>query len=109
MSSFDSIKQWYNGYMIYQSTLYNPWPINKFIEENGELKLYWINTSQNSLIKKLITGKSIEIQKDLLILISGVFITKTIDEQMTLENLEASESAIWNLFYFTGYLTTKGF
>jgi len=107
MTSFDDIKEWYNGYMIYQSTLYNPWSINNFIDENGELKLYWINTSQNSLIKKLITGKSIEIQKDLLILISGGFITKTIDEQMTLKNLEASESAIWNLFYFTGYLTTK--
>ena len=48
-----------------------------------------------------------EIQRDLLILISGGFITKTIDEQMELKNLEASESAIWNLFYFTGYLTTK--
>jgi len=107
MTSFDSIKQWYNGYKIYQSTLYNPWSINKFIKNNGELKLYWINTSQNSLIKKLITGKSVEIQKDLFTLISGGFITKTIDEQMTLKNLEKSESAIWNLFYFTGYLTTK--
>ena len=107
MTSFDDIKEWYNGYMIYQSTLYNPWSINKFIKNNGEIKLYWINTSQNSLIKKLMTGKSVTIQKDLLILISSGFITKTIDEQMTLKNLEGSESAIWNLFYFTGYLTTK--
>ena len=107
MSSFDSIKQWYKGYMIYQSTLYNPWSINNFIKENGEIKLYWINTSDISLIKSIITRKFEEIQKDLLTLISGGFITKTINELMNLKNIEKRESAIWSLFYFTGYLTTK--
>ena len=37
----------------------------------------------------------------------GESITKIIDEQMTLKDIEKSDTAIWNLFYFTGYLTTR--
>ena len=59
------------------------------------------------MIKSIITKKFEEIQKDLLTLISGGFITKTINELMNLKNIEKRESAIWGLFYFTGYLTTK--
>ena len=45
------IRDWYNGYQVGKWTVYNPWSIVNCIQEQGELAPYWINTSDNQLIK----------------------------------------------------------
>ena len=52
--NFDNITSWYNGYTIGQSLLYNPWSIIKCLKNKGILSPYWVNTSQNLLIKNII-------------------------------------------------------
>ncbi|MEI8295972.1 MAG: AAA family ATPase, partial [Alphaproteobacteria bacterium] len=53
-----AVKHWYNGYQIGNSTLYNPWSIVNCIEDEGTLQPFWINTSDNALIKDLLLKSS---------------------------------------------------
>ena len=57
-SHMPDIRDWYNGYRVGKYTVYNPWSIVKCIKKKGELAPYWINTSDNQLIKDLLTRSS---------------------------------------------------
>ena len=49
------IRKWYNGYRIGSSTnIYNPWSVLNCIANKGVLAPYWVNTSENALMKQLI-------------------------------------------------------
>ncbi|MGL5621587.1 AAA family ATPase, partial [Cetobacterium sp.] len=50
----EEIKKWYNGYKFGNKLVYNPWSIINCIN-NKEINPYWINTSDNALIKELLS------------------------------------------------------
>jgi hypothetical protein len=51
----DYIKKCYNGYVFGGKTIYNPWSVLNYID-NNEIGFmpYWINSSSNDLIKKVV-------------------------------------------------------
>ena len=72
-SRFSVMKEWYDGYLIGDTEIYNPWSVIKFLYDlysdvNAFPHPYWINTSSNDIIKDLIaradreTKGQIEIQ-----------------------------------------------
>lgn len=99
------VRKWYNGYKIGKHSLYNPWSILQCIQKKGTLKPYWVNTSDNALIKSLLIGGNDSLKQDLEKIISGGCITKSIQEGIIFSDLESQEEAIWGLFFFSGYLT----
>ena len=101
----EEIRKWYNGYRIGQNSLYNPWSILQCIEKKGELRPYWVNTSDNELIKKLVIQGSPLLKKDLEKLLLGETIAKPINEGTVFKNLTGQTDSVWGLFLFTGYLT----
>lgn len=104
--SLPMMRKWYNGYRIGSCEgIYNPWSVLKCIEENGELAPYWANTSDNALMKQLITKGSKEIKSDVEVLINGGIIEKEIEEGIVFSGLEQDPKAIWTLLLFSGYLT----
>ncbi|MBX9923239.1 MAG: ATP-binding protein [Rhabdochlamydiaceae bacterium] len=101
------IRKWYNGYHIGQSFLYNPWSILQCIQKKGQLRSYWVNTSDNSLIKKLLIKGNTLFKQDVELLLQGKTITKPISEEVSFKNLEQQVDAVWGLFLFSGYLTLE--
>ncbi len=101
----EEVRKWYNGYRIGQNFLYNPWSILQYIEKKGELMPYWVNTSDNELIKKLVIQGSPLLKKDLEKLLRGEAITKPINEGTVFKNLAGQTDSVWGLFLFSGYLT----
>lgn len=99
------IRKWYNGYRIGKHSLYNPWSILQCIQKKGLLKPYWVNTSDNGLIKSLLINGNDSLKQDLEKIISGECITKPIQEGIIFSDLESQEEAVWGLFFFSGYLT----
>src|SRR3990167_4746223 len=68
-NQMDDIKYWYNGYHAGEDTLiYNPWSILECIRENGKLMRYWVNTSNNKLISKLLIKANDNVKKELEVL-----------------------------------------
>ena len=99
------VQKWYNGYLFGETKVYNPWLIINFLDEK-KLGAYWVNTSENSLIKLYLQKMKKEIFDDFSKLLNEENISKIINDNVTFGNLEANfEKNFWNLFFHSGYLT----
>ena len=99
------VQKWYNGYLFGETKVYNPWSIINFLDEK-KLGAYWVNTSENSLIKLYLQKMKKEIFDDFSKLLNEENISKIINDNVTFGNLEVNfEKNFWNLFFHSGYLT----
>jgi Predicted AAA-ATPase/PD-(D/E)XK nuclease superfamily len=98
-----SIRDWYNGYQIGGTVIYNPWSLINCIQNEGLLKPYWVNTSGNDLVKHLLSRGDLGVKTDLESIIHNESITALISENMVFNDLEKDKDAIWSLLLFCGY------
>ena len=101
----DEVKSWYNGYKFGDSEVYNPLSILKFLSTQ-ELGAYWIDTFENTLIKKLLKSSDKFVFDTLNNLADGKETVVYISQNITLENNPSSD-VLWELLVFSGYLTVK--
>jgi predicted AAA-ATPase/PD-(D/E)XK nuclease superfamily protein len=106
LEQLDDIRKWYNGYRIgaYEG-IYNPWSVLHCIKNEGRLAPYWVNTSENSLMRELVTQGSEELKADLEELIRGGTVKKTIEDGLVFPELKDNPDAVWSLFLYSGYLS----
>ena len=98
------VKIWYDGFTFGKKTdIYNPWSIINFLD-TGEIGFYWVNTSSNSLVGKLVREGNKHIKQEFETLLCGRSIKVDMDEQIVFHQLDDNESAIWSLFLASGYL-----
>jgi Predicted AAA-ATPase/PD-(D/E)XK nuclease superfamily len=97
------IRNWYNGYQIGDTVIYNPWSLINCIQNKGLLKTYWINTSSNDLVKHLLSRGDLGVKTDLESIIRNESITALVSESMVFNDLEKDKDAIWSLLLFCGY------
>ncbi|MCD7717365.1 MAG: ATP-binding protein [Lachnospiraceae bacterium] len=100
----EEVKRWYDGFRFgKQSEIYNPWSILNFLSEK-KLKPYWMNTSGNALVGKLVQEGSLKIKDEFEILLKGGSIVTEIDEAITYAELRGDSKTIWSWFLTTGYV-----
>ena len=98
------VKKWYDGFCFgKQNDVYNPWSITKYLD-TGKFDSYWVNTSSNSLIGKLIQEGTPDIKISMEDLLEGKTIETAIDEEIVFDQLENNSSAVWSLLLACGYL-----
>lgn len=98
------VRKWYNGYRIGETTVYNPWSIINFVKRQGELDTYWVNTSDNKLIRDILILSSDRFKSQFEQLLLGNSIEKLIDEHTVFADLRANETDAWSLLLLAGYL-----
>ena len=107
------VQHWYNGYQFGDHTLYNPWSIINFVgSKRHEPKLYWINTSSNALVHRLLRSANVAMKKQLQALLlhpPGHTIVENVPEYLPLSELENTPSHIWAILLASGYFTTKSY
>ncbi len=103
----EEVKKWYNGYRFGEGLVYNPWSLINFVSKK-KLGAYWINTSDNVLIKQLLDKNDINIFEKLELIFQGEDIQETISENIIFDNLD-NINTIWSLMLFSGYLTFDKF
>jgi hypothetical protein len=113
----EEIKLSYNGYAVgaqhlatpLQSltcSVYNPWSVINYIDNQGTFDLYWAGTGSTELLEKFISEASENIQNELKLLLSGkALLNKEIDEGVIFLNLDTRKQEPWSFLLFTGYLT----
>ena len=106
----DVLKEWYDGYKFGVSDIYNPWSILKYTSQLQDNKdklpeAYWVNTSGNDIVKKLILNANELTKSEIEILINGGTIEKTLNANITYNELDENIENIWSMLFFTGYLT----
>lgn len=100
------IREWFDGYRIGSCAgIYNPWSVLNCILDNGALLPYWVNTSDNALMKQLITEGTYDVKMDIEALLNGRIIEKTIDEGIVFLNLKKNSDSVWSLLLYSGYVT----
>ncbi|MBQ7724977.1 MAG: AAA family ATPase [Lachnospiraceae bacterium] len=109
MEKEEEVRHWYDGYLFGTWEVYNPWSVTKYVKNhvadpNWLPEPYWSNTSSNSIIKELVENASEEQRMELDTLIDGGTIEKQIHEDITYDDIHASEDNLWNFLFFTGYM-----
>lgn len=100
----EDVKSWYDGFIFGKRTdIYNPWSIINYLD-TGKFAAYWVNTSSNDLVSKLIQEGGRDIKQKFEKLLSGGLICAEIDEQIVYDQLNDNEEAIWSLLLASGYL-----
>ena len=101
----DEIKKWYNGYHIGDYQIYNPWSISNCISKAGAIKPYWVNTSDNLLIKQTLARAEVKVKEEFETILAGKPIEATVNESTVFADLDGDSESVWGLLLFSGYLT----
>lgn len=103
-SDLAQVKEWYNGYKIGDNVIYNPWSIVNCIKSRGVLEPYWVNTSDNKLVKDLLIQSSVKFKHAFELLLEEKSVEQFIDENFVFPDLKGNEASIWSLLLMAGYL-----
>ncbi|MBQ8233470.1 MAG: AAA family ATPase [Lachnospiraceae bacterium] len=105
----EKVKNWYDGFIFGNvKDIYNPWSILNYLD-TGKIMPYWVNTSSNSLIKKLVREGKPGLKQSFEQLLRGECLRTSIDEQIVYNQLDGNEKAVWSLFLASGYLKVVDF
>lgn len=103
----EGVRDWYDGFTFGKKTdIYNPWSIIHFLDKKS-FSMYWVNTSSNNLVSKLIREGSADVKVTMEDLLNGGMLRTYIDEQIVFSQLDHSENAIWSLLLASGYLKVE--
>ncbi len=113
LSHFDEIKEWYDGYHFGRADVYCPWDVINHVDhlrDDGDARpqTYWINSSGNSLVRRLINRADSSTKDEIERLIAGETIEKVIRLDLTYDEIDNSIDNIWSVLFTTGYLTKAG-
>ncbi|MCF7899332.1 ATP-binding protein [Candidatus Babeliales bacterium] len=105
-NKIDDAKKWYDGYNFGNNKIYNPWSILNFVSDMGNsFNIYWVNTSDNQLIRDLISRGDEELKTALEDLLAGIDTEYNINENIVFPDIYGINSAVFSLLLFSGYLT----
>ena len=112
-SHFDEIKEWYDGYHFGRADVYCPWDVINHVDHlrddsDAKPQTYWINSSGNSLVRRLINRADSSTKDEIERLIAGEAIEKVIRLDLTYDEIDNSIDNIWSVLFTTGYLTKIG-
>ena len=112
-SHFDEVKEWYDGYHFGRADVYCPWDVINHADHlrddsDAKPQTYWINSSGNSLVRRLINRADSSTKDEIERLIAGESIEKVIRQDLTYDEIENSIDNIWSVLFTTGYLTKIG-
>lgn len=110
---YDMVKNWYDGYRFGRTDIYCPWDVINYIdllrwEPDALPRSFWINTSENSIVRSFIRMAGQKTRRELERLIDGECIARKIDQELTYRDLYKNADNLWSILFTTGYLTYRG-
>lgn len=98
------VKRWYDGFRFGDcENIYNPWSIINFLDEQ-EFQNYWVNTSSNALVGRLIREGSKAVKVAMEDLLNGKTFKTPLDEEIVFHQLDHDKNAVWSFLLVSGYL-----
>ncbi|KAI3655504.1 hypothetical protein MP638_003122, partial [Amoeboaphelidium occidentale] len=104
------VTHWYNGYIIGDYLMVNPWSIMNYVKR-GELRSYWITSSYTESIAHVLEPQSIEVLKQAFALIclegDQEYSVSSLDTKVNYSNDDWNVNSIFHFFYTND--SSKGF
>lgn len=113
MGKYDAIKEWYDGYRFGQLEIYCPWDVVCYchalkMDASKVPQNYWVNTSSNGIVRKLIEQADEVTRKEIELLVNGRSIKKKLRQELTYRDMDSDIDNLWSILFTTGYLTQCG-
>ena len=110
---YNDIKEWYDGYHFGKADVYCPWDVINHVDrlcDDSDIRpqTYWINSSGNRLVRRLISKADSSTKDEIERLIAGETIVKSIRLDLTYDEIESTIDNMWSVLFTTGYLTKAG-
>ena len=107
---YDSVKEWYDGYMFGNLGIYCPWDVINYCGDlrDGsvtEPQNYWVNTSSNDIIRRFLSKADAAARDEIELLINGGHVKKMVHQELTYRDLDSDIDNLWSILFTTGYLT----
>lgn len=111
-SAYETVKEWYDGYWFGNTSIYCPWDVIKYCQallknKNAIPENYWANTSGNAMVRRFIDKANQQTRSEIERLIEGETITKTVNMELTYQELDSTIENLWSVLFTTGYLTQR--
>lgn len=103
----DDVKDWYDGYLFGGEVIYNPWSLLSYINRDGVLLPYWVNTGSDVLLRQLIAAGPSDVRSEMEVFLKGGTIRCAINDKLSFPDLEFSRENIWSFMLFCGYLNAS--
>ena len=105
-SEMDRIREWYNGYIFGNDTvIYNPWSIVNFLSApEAGLRPYWVNTSDNRLIKDVLQLDRRDGRETIERLLKGEEVRKEVALSIVYPQIGRNPDIVWSFLLHGGYL-----
>ena len=110
---FAEVKEWYDGYHFGNADIYCPWDVINYVDDlvfdpKARPKAYWINSSENDLVKRFIDKADMTTRDEIEELIAGHAVKKRIRMDLTYDEVDNTIDNVWSVLFTTGYLTREG-
>ncbi|MCR5294363.1 MAG: AAA family ATPase [Lachnospiraceae bacterium] len=103
----DEIRQWYDGYRFGSREIYNPWSVSNYFYNNCTPKNYWVNTSDNEILRNLMQGLTPEMAEELLSIMQGKRVSTSINTEVIYPGIADGPDAVFSFLLLAGYLTPE--
>ena len=102
------LKEWYDGYLFGGKEIYNPWSVIKYFQNDCKLGAYWVNTSENGIIKYLLQDLDGGSRAELQHLLEGGNVAKPLQEGVVYTDIGRNRDDLYTMLLTTGYLKVMG-
>jgi hypothetical protein len=111
---YDTVAEWYNGYIFGRDRMYCPWDVLLYVRSvlDGSYsksmgpKSYWVNTSETSQnIIHGFMGKTSGANENFELLLAGGSIECIVNDNLPYHRIYESGDNLWSALLETGYLT----
>lgn len=100
----DELREWYDGYRFGSTEIYNPWSVANYFYNNCQVKPYWTNTSDNEIIREIMTSITPEISDNLLALMQGKTVQTSLNMDVIYPRITDGTDTIFSFLLIAGYL-----
>ena len=99
------LKRWYDGYRFGGKEIYNPLSVISYMDNKCRPQPYWMNTSNNSILRELVSHADYLQIKALRGLLEDIPVSVSLNEGVIYEEIGRDRSALYTMLLTTGYLT----
>ncbi len=105
--SMAEIRKWYDGYRFGNKEIYNPWSVTNYFSNSGTAKPYWVNTSDNAIIREILQELTPEIADQLTLIMQEEKIHAMINTEVVYPRITDGADMIFSFLLMAGYLTLE--
>ena len=106
-AKLSEIKEWYDGYQVGDSHIYNPWSVLNYIDAGFFPKTFWQSTGSNEIIGEIVKEASGDVLSDLQSLLHGESIEAYVDTSVVYPEIKNNSSGVYSFLLMAGYLTVR--